>query len=92
MVDRAVKDLHLDLSVAYVVGDQSRDVELARRIGARSVLMLHDVSKLTTAETPVPDHVASSLADAVDWILEDAGKAPRPLGNVSGLESRLSCQ
>jgi D-glycero-D-manno-heptose 1,7-bisphosphate phosphatase len=39
MLEAAARDLGLDLSASWVVGDQWRDVELAHRAGARSVLV-----------------------------------------------------
>lgn len=77
MVERAVSDLRLDLTHAYVVGDQKRDIELARRVGARSVLVTTgptslEALDLLVAENLAPDRIASSLVEAVDWILEDA--------------------
>ncbi|MFM7840696.1 MAG: D-glycero-alpha-D-manno-heptose-1,7-bisphosphate 7-phosphatase, partial [Nitrospira sp.] len=39
MVERAAADLQLDLSGAYVIGDQRADMLLARKIGARSVMV-----------------------------------------------------
>lgn len=77
LVDRSVAELGLDPSRAYVVGDQNRDVELARRIGARSVLVTTgptSLEALTALESDGlrPDCVATGLGEAVDWILEDA--------------------
>jgi heptosyltransferase-2 len=77
MVDQAVKDLHLDLSRAYVVGDQARDMVLAKQVGAKGVLVLtgegsaEALRELETKGAP-PDAVAASLGEAVDWILADA--------------------
>lgn len=82
MVERALEDLGLDVSAAYVVGDQARDLELARKIGARSVLVM-DPTGSRLPEGPVPHHVATGLGEAVDWILEDAGKIRFHLANVS---------
>ncbi|MEW6247809.1 MAG: lipopolysaccharide heptosyltransferase II [Nitrospirota bacterium] len=77
MVERAVRELGLDLSRAYVVGDQQRDIELARRVRARSVLVTsgptgREALSQLEREGISPDHVASSLAEAADWIFEDA--------------------
>ncbi|MGH7251558.1 MAG: lipopolysaccharide heptosyltransferase II [Nitrospiraceae bacterium] len=77
LVDRAVSDLGLDPSRAYVVGDQNRDMELARRIGARSVLVTtgptsQEALTLLKSNGLRPDRVATGLEEAVDWILEDA--------------------
>ena len=76
MIHRAVADLALDLSRAYVIGDQPRDIELARQVGARGVLVLsgqtrrdalHDMEPSGIA----PHFVAEGLSDAVAWIFED---------------------
>lgn len=83
MIDRAMADFRLDPSACYVVGDQRRDIELARRIGARSVLVtsgptsLDALAGLETDRMP-PDQVAAGLAEAVEWIIEDV-KARVPL-------------
>jgi len=77
LVERAVADLGLDLSGAYVVGDQKRDMELAVRIGAKSLLVttgptsLQALADLQT-EGRQPDYVAPGLVEAVEWIIEDA--------------------
>ncbi len=77
LIDRAVRELQVDLSQSYLIGDHARDMELAKRVGSRSILV-------TTGAVPpkqveglkasgsVPDLVASSLAEAVDWLLTDA--------------------
>lgn len=69
MITRAVKDLGIDLSRAYVVGDQKRDAELAQRIGARSVMV---TTGPATDSAMCADYVASSLSEAFDWIVQDA--------------------
>jgi heptosyltransferase II len=76
MVARAIKDLSLDPSSIYVIGDQSRDVKLARRIGARSVLVMsgstseEGLQQLQRDGGP-PDAVAAGFREAVEWILRD---------------------
>jgi heptosyltransferase-2 len=85
MVDRARVDLGLDLSPCYVVGDQSRDVEVGRRIGARTVLVMTGPTSPESlahlkAEGRLPDYVAADLAEAASWILEDAAaRKPGPV-------------
>jgi len=86
MIERAVRDLDLDLSAAYLVGDQARDLELARRVGARGVLMVTTPGDYAPPHGPVPHYVAAALGGAVDWILEDAGRGRKPLANMSGAE------
>jgi len=77
MVERAVAELGVELSRAYVIGDQRRDVDLARRIGARSVLVTTGPTSAQALEElrqegALPDHVATDLSDAVTWIFQDA--------------------
>lgn len=82
MVDRAVAEHQVDLSRSYLVGDQARDIELARQAGIRSVLVTtgpagrQPLAELQSRGIP-PDRTAASLAEAADWILEhevDAGR------------------
>ena len=77
MIDQAVRDWGVDLDRSYLIGDHSRDIELAKRIGARSVLVTTGVVLSQAAEElkvsgPTPDWIASSLAEAAEWILSDA--------------------
>lgn len=76
MVERAVADLGLDLSRAYVVGDQRRDIELARRIGAKGILVTTGPTSAQALEElnregAAPDCVAADLSHAVTWIFQD---------------------
>ena len=87
MIDRAVRELGIDLSRSYLIGDHAKDMELAKRVGAKRV-------RVTTGEhgaEALPETgdgraaIASSLDEAVTWILADAaaqgiqaGEASRP--------------
>jgi heptosyltransferase-2 len=77
MIDQAVADLGVDLSRAYVIGDQERDALLAGRVGAKGVLVMtgergtEALRELESAGRP-PDAVAASLSEAAEWILADA--------------------
>jgi heptosyltransferase-2 len=82
MVERAVSELHLDLRRSYLVGDHARDIQLANRVGAKAILLtpaLVDAQALDMlkAEQAMPDAVAKSMAEAVDWILADAAKSAK---------------
>jgi heptosyltransferase-2 len=77
MVERAVSELQLDLRRSYVIGDHARDIQLAQRVGAKAILITSspvDQQALDRleAEQVMPDTVAKSMAEAVDWILENA--------------------
>jgi heptosyltransferase-2 len=92
LVDRAAADLGLDLSLAYVVGDQKRDVELARKVGARAVLVTTGPTSLQALasleeEGQPPDHRAAGLSEAVEWLLQDG---QRRVHGSPTVEERLS--
>jgi heptosyltransferase II len=77
LIDRAVGEQRIDLTRSYLIGDHARDIELAKRVGSRSILVttgavLPEQVEGLMASGPVPDRVASSLAEAVDWLLTDA--------------------
>ena len=81
MIDRAVAELQVDLGRAYVVGDSARDVELAKQVGAQSLLVLTGPSGTETLadltdRSLLPDHVAAALPQAVEWILAHATRRP----------------
>ncbi|MCC6139055.1 MAG: lipopolysaccharide heptosyltransferase II [Nitrospira sp.] len=74
LVEQAVRELGVDLSRSYLIGDHAKDIELARRVGAKSVW-------LTTSEHGAGARmdqrnsaaaVASSFGEAVTWIMADA--------------------
>jgi D-glycero-D-manno-heptose 1,7-bisphosphate phosphatase len=74
LLRRAAADLALDLTASVVVGDKPSDLEVASRVGARSVLVLTGYGlgewEYRRAAFPVvPDHVAGDLLDAVEWAL-----------------------
>ena len=89
MVERAVADLGLDLSRAYVVGDQRRDIDLARRIGAKGILVTTGPTSAQALEElrqdgAAPDYVATDLGQAVTWLF---GDAEQPADRVPGQTS-----
>ena len=81
MIDRALAELQVDLSRAYVVGDSVRDVELAKLVGAQSLLVMtgpsgaEALADLTARDLP-PDYVAEAMSQAVDWIVAHATHRP----------------
>jgi D-glycero-D-manno-heptose 1,7-bisphosphate phosphatase len=77
MLERAAREHGLDLRDSFVVGDRYGDIELARRVGARGILVRTGYGDgelqwhSAKWEAP-PDLVAEDLAAAVDWILGQA--------------------
>jgi len=90
MIDQAVRELGVDLKRSYVIGDHLRDIELAKRVGARSVLVSTGVTRsqelegLTDAHQ-IPDRVADSLNEAAEWLLSDVKQSASQDLNHVGL-------
>lgn len=75
---RAAADLSLDLSASVMVGDRLGDIEAARNIGARAVIVLTGYGRgeveYELPRRPLkPDFIAAGLPEAVDWILAGLG-------------------
>lgn len=71
---RAARELDLDLGDSAMVGDKPSDLLVARPVGARAILVLTGYGRgeweYRRAHFPVvPDHVASDLLDAVEWVI-----------------------
>ena len=77
MIVKAVSDLGLDPSSSYVVGDQTSDMELAARIGAKGVLI---ASRLVVGgDLPGSKHpVVADLWRAAEWIVGDFKQSCSP--------------
>ena len=74
LVEDAVKELDIDCSRSYVIGDRDVDIEFAPQIGAKGILVLTGYGKgewedLSDQWKVRPDHVATDLYEAVQWIL-----------------------
>ncbi|HEX9020654.1 MAG TPA: HAD family hydrolase [Nitrospirota bacterium] len=79
LIDRAARDLALDIRNSYVVGDKWSDVELGQRAGAHTVLVRtgfahNDPGNVRPAHVSAPDFIAHTLVEAVEWILERSAK------------------
>lgn len=77
LLERARRGLGIDLSRSWVIGDQTRDVEMARRAGIRSVLVQTGAGGHDGSFPCAADCVAADLARAAALVLADAGKAVR---------------
>jgi D-glycero-D-manno-heptose 1,7-bisphosphate phosphatase len=73
LVTSAARDLALDLSASWIVGDQWRDIEVAHRTGARSVLVRTGYGRGLEAKWPEniarPTAVADNLMAATAVIV-----------------------
>ncbi len=74
MIQRAVREHDIDLAGSFMIGDRDIDLETAHRGGMRAILVLSGYGKgeyLYRKESwpCLPDYVATDLAEAVAWIL-----------------------
>jgi len=77
MIDRAARELAIDVTRSYVVGDKWSDVELGQRAGARSILVRSgfapdDPGNVRPPHLKDPDFIAHTITQAADWILQRA--------------------
>ncbi len=80
LLERAARDLGIDLARSWVVGDKVSDVELARRAGCRAALVRTGYGRRAEAELAasgrLPEIVADHLEEAVERILARAARVP----------------
>ena len=77
MLLRAAQDLNIDLTRSYLVGDRFRDMEAAKKVGVKGVLvktgygqeLLQDDGPDEETEESKPDYIAADILEAVKWIL-----------------------
>jgi D-glycero-D-manno-heptose 1,7-bisphosphate phosphatase len=67
LLTRAAAELGLDLQNSYMVGDRWRDVDAGAAAGCKTVWI--DDGYLERSPAQAPTHRASSLREAVEWIL-----------------------
>ncbi len=81
MVFRASAYFLIDPKLSYIVGDKEEDIELAIRIGAKSILVLTGMGRKTLQGGISPSYTADHLLDAVHWI-ENELTVSRDQGNL----------
>ena len=75
LVDRAARELGIDPAQSFVIGDRWLDVELARTVGARGVLVRTGYGLTEEARPREPlaaDAIVDNLIAAASWILRSA--------------------
>jgi len=80
MLLRARRERGFDLARSYVIGDRMLDVEMARRVGAKAVLVpepgnQYRVEDEIRMSKEKPDAKKKTFKQAVDWVLKDIEKA-----------------
>jgi D-glycero-D-manno-heptose 1,7-bisphosphate phosphatase len=79
MIEEAVRDLDIDPSPSYIVGDRGNDIEFGHQFGARGIFVLTGYGRgeweYQRGRWKVqPEHVAEDLYEAVQWILLQESK------------------
>lgn len=74
MILRAAAEQGIDLNQSWVIGDILDDIESAHRAGCRAILLDNGhETEWRVATERVPDHIASGLAEAARYIIEERG-------------------
>jgi phosphoglycolate phosphatase-like HAD superfamily hydrolase len=79
MLLQAAHDLDIELGSSYMIGDTDRDMEAAKKIGVKGILVktgygrevLQDVDPDVATAGNKPDFVAEDILEAVKWIMKD---------------------
>lgn len=73
LFEQACRDLRIDVANSWMIGDQTRDVEMARRAGLRSVLVQTGMAGRDGQFPSAPDLIVDDLAAAAALILQHSG-------------------
>ena len=79
MLLQAAHDLDIELAGSYMVGDTCRDIETAKKVGVKAILVktgygreeLHDIDTDAAKAENRPDFIAEDILEAVKWIMKD---------------------
>jgi len=79
MLLQAAHDLDIELGSSYMIGDTYRDMETAKKVGVKGILVktgygrdeLQDVGNDMARAASKPDFVAEDILEAVKWIMKD---------------------
>lgn len=83
LIDRAVRELAVDLARSFTVGDRWLDVRLARNVGARGILVRTGYGAIEESRRPPDvsaDAVVNNLIEAVGWILSGGRNGNEGIG------------
>lgn len=91
LIDAACRDLAIDRTTSWMVGDTTSDIETGRRAGLKTILVRTGYAGQDGKYLFCPDYVVTNLADAVAWILDGHSLISRrtaPIA-VAALDARL---
>ncbi len=69
LIFRAAKDYNIDLSKSYLIGDQKRDIEMGKRAGLKTVMVLTGYGEEQSKEAN-PDFIAKDVLEAAKIITQ----------------------
>ncbi|MFH1386439.1 MAG: D-glycero-beta-D-manno-heptose 1,7-bisphosphate 7-phosphatase [bacterium] len=73
LIKKAEKDLKLDLSRSFMVGDKTTDIEAGQKAGVKTVMVLTGRGKEEqNMVANKPNYLADDLEAAAAWILKEA--------------------
>lgn len=75
---KMIKQHHLDASKTFYVGDETRDVEAAKKCRTKSIAVLWGLNSEATLTAEQPDFIARTPADILEIVLSDAAGFNNP--------------
>lgn len=76
MVEAAARELNIDLSQSWMIGDSTADIAMARAAGLRSILVATGEGGQDGKYQAAPDLHARSIVEAVHLLISNACSAP----------------
>ncbi|MFA5104546.1 MAG: HAD family hydrolase, partial [Candidatus Margulisiibacteriota bacterium] len=72
MILKAAKELGLDLSRSFMIGDRYKDIEAGINAGCKTVLVpTAGVKNAEEKSSARPDHLAKNILEAAEWVIAD---------------------
>lgn len=70
LIKRAQRDLEINLSQSYMIGDKATDIEAGKRAGTKTIFVLTGQGKEQKEKLKEkPDYITNNLLQATTWIL-----------------------
>ncbi|MCK4234709.1 HAD family hydrolase [candidate division WOR-3 bacterium] len=70
LIEKAERELKLKIRGSYCIGDKKEDIEMGKKKGLRTILVLTGYGRVTK-ENVKPDYIAKNLLDAAFWIRKE---------------------
>jgi histidinol-phosphate phosphatase family protein len=71
MIQRAQRDLNIDLKNSWLIGDTTTDVQTARNAGLKSILVRTGHGGADAKHSAWPDHTFDTLLEAVRFVVAE---------------------